>query len=373
MTSIAPSRAIIDLNAYSHNLGIVKEMVPAACRILAVIKADAYGHGAIPIARRALREGVYMLGVATVDEGIALREAGIDAPILVMVQITDDAISAVIDYDLRIMVSDADTAERVGDQARRANKVVPVHCKIDTGMGRQGFRIDTAAAEMLFLTRISNIDIEAIATHFPIAESSRDPFTSTQVRSFKQALKQLEKEGIPYNMVHAANSSAIVNHPNSVFDMVRPGIMTYGVWPTDSPPSVNPLRPVLRWETRIVLVKCVEPGTSIGYGRTYSTRNTARLGILPVGYADGYKYGLSNQAEVLIRGKRCPVRGSISMDQTVVDISEVPEAAQGDTATLIGSDGDQLITATELARHAQTISYDILTGIGRRVPRLYIE
>ncbi|MBI5094777.1 MAG: alanine racemase [Candidatus Hydrogenedentes bacterium] len=373
MSSLAPSRAIISLSAYAHNLGIVKEMIPNSCRILAVVKADAYGHGAVQIARAAVSQGASMLGVATVSEGVELREAGIETPILVMVQITDDQIGAVIEHGLRLTISDADTAERVGDQARRANKVVPVHCKVDTGMGRQGFWLDTAAAEMLFLTRISNIDIEAICTHFPVADSSREPFTSNQVRALKQLLKQLEKEGIPYNIVHAANSSAVVNHPNSVFDMVRPGLMTYGVWPTDSPPAVSPLRPVLRWETRVVLVKRLDAGASIGYGRTYTTRDRARVGVLPVGYADGYKYGLSNRADVLIRGKRCPVRGTISMDQTVVDLSEVPEAALGDTAILIGADGNDAITAAELAVHAQTIPYDILTGIGRRVTREYVE
>lgn len=373
MTSHASSRALIDLNAYAHNLGIVKEMIPHACRILAVIKANAYGHGAYPIARRALAHGVYMLGVATVEEGASLREAGIEAPILVMVQIAEDAIGAALEYDLRLMLSSADLAEKVGEQARRANKVVPVHCKIDTGMGRQGFSLETAAAEMLFLTRISNIDIEAVATHFPVADSSRDPFTSNQVRLFKHLLKQLEKEGIPYTMVHAANSPAIINHPNSAFDMVRPGLMTYGIWPTDTPPGASPLRPVLRWETRVALVRTLEPDASVGYGRTYITRDRMRIGVLPVGYADGYKYGLSNRAEVLIRGKRCPVRGTISMDQTVVDLSEVPEAAQGDTATLIGADGDEQITVEELARQAQTISYDILTGLGPRVPREYLE
>ena len=373
MSDVSPSRAIIDLRAYAHNLDRVRELIPADCAIMAVVKANGYGHGIIPIARKAVAQGVAMLGVATVEEGIALREAGIETPIVILVQPSQEALVAAIENDLRPMISDVATAERIGEIVRKAGKIVPIHCKVDSGMGRQGFEVDQAVRHMLYLTRVSNIDIEGIATHFPVADLSNDPFTIDQIKSFKHLLRQLNKRGVPYEMAHAANSAAIMNYPGSVFNMVRPGLMTYGVWPTDTPPQSSPLRRVLRWESNVVLLKDLEPGASIGYGRTYTTETRMRAALVPVGYADGYKHKLSNAADVLIRGKRCPVRGSINMDQIVVDATHIEEAAVGDIVTLIGTDGDETISAEELARHAQTIPYDILAGIGPRVRREYIE
>lgn len=373
MTETAASRVIIDLNAYAHNLTLVQQLIPSGCQIMAIVKANAYGHGAIPVAHRALAEGAGMLGVAMVDEAVALRDNGIQAPIVVMVQPPEDALAAVVEYNLRPMLSDTRAAERLGDLARKANKVIPIHCKVDSGMGRQGFELEEAVRNMLFLTRVSNIDIEGVATHFPVADLPDNPFTLNQIKQFKQVLRQLDKEGIPYEMAHAANSAAILNYPTSAFSMVRPGLMTYGVWPTDTPPASSPLMRVLRWETQVVIVKELEAGASIGYGRTYTAKETTRAAILPVGYADGYKHSLSNRSDVLIRGKRCPVRGSVCMDQIVVDVTAVPQVAIGDTATLIGTDGDESITVEELARHAQGIPYDILAGIGTRVQRRYSE
>ncbi len=367
------SRAIIDLSAYAKNLGATRTMLPKDCGLMAVVKGNAYGHGAVPIAQRAVAEGVTMLGVATVKEAVELREAGIDAPILVLVQPTEDVLQAAVEYDLRLSISDVAIAERVGELARRANRIVPIHCKIDTGMGRQGFPVDIAVAEMLRLTRISHIDIEGVSTHFPIADNARDAYTANQVRQFRHVLRQLEKEGIPYEMAHAANSAAVVNHSSAVFDIARPGLMTYGVWPTDSPPAESPLTPVLRWETQVVLVKDIAKGETIGYGRTFTAGDTIRVALLPIGYADGYKHSLSNRASVLIRGKRCAVRGRISMDQCVVEVTYVPGVAVGDVATLIGSDGKESVTAEELAERAGTIPYEILTGISPRVDREYVD
>ena len=373
MTESAPSRVIIDLKAYAHNLHYVKALLPPDCAMLAVVKADAYGHGAPQLARRALAEGVTMLGVAGILEGIELRMAGINAPILVMTQPPPDQLTLVVEHGLRLMISDVGTAEALGEIARKANHVAPVHCKIDSGMGRQGFEMERAVQDLTFLTRISNIDIEGIATHFPVSDLPEDAYTLGQIRSFKHLLKQLDKSGIPYEMAHAANSAAIVNYPASYFSMVRPGLITYGVWPTANPPKELPIRPVLRWETRVVLVKELEQGSSVGYGRTYTTPTRMRVAILPVGYADGYKHALSNKAEVIVHGKRCPVRGSVCMDQIVVDVSALENIVAGDIATLIGRNGDETITVEELARLAESIPYDILTGIGHRVAREYVE
>jgi len=369
----AASRAVIDLGAYAHNLGVVRHRIPRGCGLMAVVKTNAYGLGSVPIARRAVAEGVDMLGVATVEEGATLRAAGIEAPILVLCQPERSALGAVIEHRLRVMLSNVTVAERLGELARRANRVVPIHCKVDSGMGRQGFALDEALDALRHLTRISHIDIEGIATHFPVAEVADDAFTANQIRAFKQALKQIAKAGIPYEMAHAANSAAVVNYPDSAFDLVRPGLMTYGAWPTATPPSPMPLRPVLRWESRVTLVKAFDSGASIGYGRTYTTDGRMRAAVVPVGYADGYRYRLANRADALVRGKRCPVRGNVSMDQIVIDVTELDGVQPGDAVTLLGTDGDETITVEELAAHAETVSHDILAGLGARVTREYIE
>ncbi len=375
MSEMSPSRVVVDLNAYAHNFQTVRRRIPAECAILAVVKANAYGHGMERVAQRALKEGAVMLGVATVDEALTLRQAGIRAPILVLVQPAEDTLGAVVEHGLRVMISSVSVAERLGALAHKANRVAPIHCKVDSGMGRQGFEIEQAVRDLHGLTRVANVDIEGVATHFPVADLQNNPHTLNQIKAFKHMLRQLDKTGVPYEFAHAANSAAIINYnPDSIFNMVRPGLMTYGVWPASTtPPGPSILKPVLRWETRVVLVRDLEPGSGIGYGLTYTTPDRMRAAVLPVGYADGYKHGLSNRADVLIRGKRCPVRGSVSMDQMIVEVTHVDGVAAGDVATLIGTDGDETITAAELAKNAQSIPYDILAGIGPRVHRDYIE
>lgn len=366
-----PSRAIIDLDAYAHNLGVVRNFAGPKRRIIAVIKADGYGHGAVPLGRAALRAGAGMLGVATVQEAVVLRAAGIDAPILVMVNPHADGLGLVVEHRLTLMISDIATAQRLGELAREAGRVTSVHCKVDTGMGRQGFAAADAPDALQAISRITHIDIEGIATHFPSSDVPDDPFTLAQIKVFRQAVREIEKRGIPFEFAHAANSAAIINYPDSLFDAVRPGLINYGVWPVADSSERSPLRRVLRWETHVVQVRDLPDGASIGYNRSFTANGPIRIAVLPVGYADGYRRHLSNNADVLLRGRRCPVRGIISMDQTVVDVSALPEVHPGDTATLIGGDGDETVTAEELARRAGTISYDILTGIGKRVVREY--
>lgn len=373
MTSNAPSRAIVNLSAYAHNLQSVRTLVGENTALIAIVKANAYGHGLVPVAKRAVQFGVRMLGVATVDEGSELRDSGIDLPILVLVQPDPDHLAQAVEYRLTPMLSDVDAIEQLADVAHRANRVAHIHCKIDSGMGRQGFSLSSAPERLQYVTRISHVDIEGVATHFPSADETDDSFTLSQIKSFRQVLKLLDKWGIPYEMAHAANSAAIVNYHGCAFDAVRPGLMTYGVWPGKTPPLQQRLERVLRWETTVALVRDLEPGSSIGYGRTFTTSTRMRAAMIPVGYADGYKHALSNKADVLIHGVRCRVRGSVCMDQIMVDVSQVPQTQPGDTATLIGEDGEEIITAEELAQHAGTIPYDILVSIGSRVPRVYTE
>lgn len=373
MGKTSSSRAVVDLDAYAHNLGVVRRFIGSQPEIVAVIKANGYGHGAPEIARKALACGIATFAVATADEAIALREQGIDSRILVIVPPCAENLAAAAEHRLTFILSDVRAAESLGAIASRRNRVQPVHCMIDTGFGRQGFPLESAVQDLQYLTRISHIDIEGICTHFPVADKSEDTFTYNQIKAFKQLLKQLDRNGIPYERAHAANSAAVVNYPASAFDLVRPGLMTYGIWPVEQPPQEPLLRQVLRWETRVVQVKTLEPGSSVGYGRTYTTESRMRAAVLPVGYADGYKHSLSNKADVLIRGVRCPVRGSVCMDQMVVDVSGLEQVEAGDVATLLGADGGERITAEELARHGNTIPYEIVTGISARVPREYLN
>jgi len=367
----SPSRAMVDLNAYRHNLRLARRLAGGTAGVIAVIKANAYGHGLAPLGRVAAAEGCLMLGVATVEEAAALRQAGISAPVLLMVSPHLDQLDEVVRLDLRVGLSDLEMAVRLGEIAERLDRVVRVHIKVDTGMGRQGFHESEAVDAMRRVARIARLDIEGIATHFPAADLPDDPETHAQIRRFRQLLREAAQAGIPFTCAHAANSAALVHYADSVFDAVRPGLFTYGIWPGPPSPNAGLLERVLRWETRVIQVRDLDAGASIGYGRTYRAQSPIRIAVIPVGYADGYPHALSNRGEVLIRGQRCPVRGSVCMDQTMVDVTALPEVRQGDPVTLIGEDGADRITVEEVARWAGTIPYVILTGIGARVERIY--
>lgn len=372
MNPLAPSIAHIDLQAYAGNLGVVRRLVGPAVRIIAVVKANAYGHGLIPMAQRALLAGADQVAVAMVEEAVQLRAAGITAPILVLVQPAPSALPAIIEHNLALMISNIEIAEALGELARRANRVASVHCKIDTGMGRQGFTLESAVKGIEHIARISHLDIEGVATHFANADVTDDAFTYNQIRKLRQVLKDLERSGVPFEAVHAANSAAVLQYHDALFDAVRVGLMTYGVWPATAPAVPGLLQPVLRWVSQVAQVRALEAGANIGYGCTFTAHRAMRVAVVPVGYADGYRVALSNNAQVLMQGIRCSVRGRVSMDQIVVDISALPAPVKpGDPVVLIGQDGTERITVEELADLAGTIPYEILTGIGSRVARAY--
>jgi len=366
------SEAVVDLAVYAHNLRYAAECVGPGVKLVAVVKADGYGLGAVPLARRALESGAAaMLGVATVDEAAALRDAGIDAPILLLMQPAPETFPAVAALDLQVTLCDREGARALDAIARGRNQVLPVHAMVDTGMGRQGFAMDTAAADLLEIAASSALRLEGIGTHYPVADFTGDPFTAGQIARLKDVAAALRAGGVRPLHIHGANSAGVVDHGDDLYTLARPGIMCMGVWPTDQIPSPNPIRPVLRWETHVSQVRTFPPGHSVSYGRTYITPEAMVAAVLPVGYADGYRRAFSNKAEVLIQGRRCPVRGRVCMDQTVVDVTHVPGVAPGDTVVLAGVQGADQITLEELAAHAATIPYEILTGIGRRVARVY--
>ena len=365
------SCATIDLAAYRNNLTQIRKHLDPATQLLAVVKANAYGHGMLPMARAAVEHGVDMLGVATVEEGIALREEGFPTPILLLFQPTPDTFSAVVEYELTVMLADVSSAEKLGAVANKHNKEVSVHCMIDTGMNRQGIDPEIAFSDVHQITRISHLDLQGLATHFPSADVIEDANTQQQIQHFKEMLSRFEREGVPFEQVHLANSAGLIHYPESHGNLVRPGLMTYGVWPGEHPAPSWDLKPVLHWDCPVTQIRHLTAGSTIGYGRTWTCEQDMDVAVLPMGYADGYPHALSNKGEVLIRGQRCPVRGSVCMDQTVVEVTHLEHIEPGDTAILIGSDGDECIRTEDLAAWAETISYEILCKIGERVQREY--
>lgn len=371
MNSLAPSRAVVDLAAYEANLDHVRRLVGPRVRLCPVVKADAYGHGMLPLARRAVACGASMLAVATVPEGIALREAGIAVPVLLLFEPLPEAFEAVVAHELTLLCATAAAARELARIAAKLGRTATVHIGVDTGMNRQGMPLRIAEAEIRSLWGLPQLRVAGIATHFPDADADDGEFTARQIDRFRALVAHLAAEGIRFGMVHAANSAGIVAHPGGHFDMVRPGLMTYGVWPTAVSPPDSPLRPVLRWETSVTQVKEVARGDSVSYGRTFVASERMRIATLPIGYADGYPVALSNTGEVLIHGQRCPVRGRVCMDQIVVEVTHLADVAAGDTAVLIGRDGAAQITAEALAARAGTIPYEVLTRIGARAARIY--
>ncbi len=367
------SQVIIDLAKYKANLDAVRRIVGKERKLIAVVKADAYGHGLVPIAKAGELDGVDFFAVANIEEGVKLRDSGIRKPILILLQPGEDEIEALINYNLTPLISEFDFARKLSEEAVKLKRIVKVHCKVDTGMGRQGINVDKADVEIRNIVHLPNIDLEGIATHFPCAELENDNYTLQQISIFSKLLNELEEVGVPYEIAHCANSAGIINYPMSYFDAVRPGIMTYGVLPVGDLKIRQKISPILRWESKVVQVKTISKGSYIGYGRTFQAPYDMDVAIVAVGYADGFKLSLSNKGEVLIGGVRCPVRGNVSMDQIVVELKTKKTVKNGDTVVIIGKDGDEEITVEEMAKKADTIPYDILTGIGARVKRVYIN
>jgi alanine racemase len=370
-----PTIARIDLSRLKHNIQGLRSLILPETEFMAIVKANAYGHGAKEIAAGAIAAGASQLGVALPEEGAELREAGIAAPILVLGEIDEEQCTAVLQYGLTQAVPSLPTARCLNQAAKKAGKTAKVHLKLDTGMGRIGFRsrkeLQDAADE---LKDMKNLSIEGAFTHFASADEEDPAFTREQIKKFHLMIRFLQNSGFPLRTVHASNSAGIFRFPDANYNLVRGGISMYGYFPfpTERKETIR-LLPVLQWETRIVHIKTVEAGCSISYGRTYVARDTRTIATLPVGYADGYNRLLSNRGSVLIHGKRAPVVGRICMDQTMVDITDIPGLVTGDPVILIGEQDGEAITADDLADLCGTISYEILTSISERVPRLYIH
>ena len=369
-----PTWAEIDLDALAHNFRAIRERVGPGVRILAAVKANAYGHGAVECAKRLEREGVDWFGVALPEEGIELRTAGISKPILCLGGIWAGQETACIQRDLTPVVFRLDVVEALDRAAKAAGRPVDVHVKIDTGMGRLGVRSDDVPDFCAALKRFANIRVEGLMTHLASADDvEQTDFTTLQLQRFEQAVAAFRDHGFEPTYIHAANSAGLFTFAESRANLVRPGGTLYGFTRDVLPPNLDtpPLRPVLSLYSRIMLLKRVPKGEKLGYGGTFETTRDSVVATIPIGYDDGYRRALSNSARVIVRGQFAPVAGRVSMDLTIIDVTEVADVALDDRVTLLGSDGDCSITAEDLGELAGTISYEITCGISSRVPRVF--
>ncbi len=362
----------VDLDCFAWNWAELRRLVGPEVKILQVVKADAYGHGAIEISQAALKNGAASLGVANADEGVQLRAGGITVPIVILGPSTGEEIREIIKYGLTPSLSDLSFAREFQRHLARAEVTAPVHVEVDTGMGRGGILAEEASALIQVIRDYPNIVLEGLFTHLASSESCVD-YNEQQWSLFEKLIERLAALGISIPLKHMANSGGILNYPRFHLDMVRPGLMTYGIHPGPETEARADLHPVMSFKTRVVLLKEFPQGASIGYNRTYVTPRPSRIATLPVGYGDGYGVILSNAGEVLIRGKRVPVVGRISMDMTTVDVSSLPDCCLGDEAVLLGRQGGEVISANEIAARVRTISYDILCALGKRAPRIFLQ
>ncbi len=362
-----PTVAEVSLPALRHNLLEVAQRVGSAV-ILAVVKANAYGHGAIPVSQALLAAGAHQLGVATVEEGLELRHAGITAPILVMGGASD--MPTAQRFDLALVLHSREALETAARFVNSHTLPLRVHLKIDTGMNRLGVAPEEALS-LLHSSWPPNLRLEGVMSHLASADEPDGVATEGQLARFRAFLEAIRAAGLKVPPAHVANSAAILRFPSSRFDLVRPGLMLYG-YSSGPAPSAD-LRPALAWKTRIIQIKKVDKGQPVSYGGTFVAPRPSTLAVLPVGYADGYSRALSNNAHVLIGGRPAPVVGRICMDLTIADVTDHPSAQPGDETVLLGRQGAATITADTLAAWQNTISYEVLCRIGPRVTRVYRE
>jgi alanine racemase len=365
-----PTVGEVDLAALEFNYRQIKKRIPEGVKILAVVKADAYGHGAIPVSLRLEKLGVEYLGVAIPEEGTELRKAGVKAPILVLGGIFGRDVDQIFRFRLTPVIFKKDSLKILSHEAERRGRKLRVHLKVDTGMGRLGVPLDLWPDFLKEVRRSPKVEIEGILSHFSMMDEEMD-FTQGQWKAFQGAAATAQGLGISCQYLHVASSATLTAFPAYCAKLVRPGIMLYGSYPSPAFQSLVPLKPVMTLKTHIHFLKRVPPGTRISYGGTFTTKRESLVATLPIGYADGYSRHLSNRGEVLIREKRAPVVGKVCMDFIMVDVTDIPRVSVGDEVILMGKQGKEQITTEEIAQKINSISYDVLCSIGKRVPRVY--
>jgi alanine racemase len=366
-----PTVCTIDHAALRWNMRQIKARTKSDTQVLCMVKANAYGHGALPVARTLAEEGAHGFGVATVEEALELRRGGIGQPILVVAGAFPEQIGLFTEYRLIPAVHDLEAAKCLDRAAQQRGVILPIHIKVDTGMSRLGFLAAEVELWLPEVQRLKALQIAGVFSHFSQAETVQGSYTQAQLRSFAGLVERLRTQLETPPRAHLANSAATITLPEAYFDMVRPGIMLYGAYPSAEMKSAITLKPVLSWKTRITQLKKVPAGTSISYGQTFVTKRKSLIATLPVGYADGYKRLLSNRAEVLVNGRRAPVVGRVCMDLTMVDVTAIPNVQSRDEVVLLGCQAASEITADQMAAWADTISYEIFTSISARVPRIH--
>jgi len=365
-----PTWVEVDLEAVAYNVQRVKEIVGPEVEILAVLKADAYGHGGLTVARTALNNGATFCGVASVNEAIRMRVAGIDAPILVLGYTPAWLAREAVVHDVTLTLYDPDVARAYSRAATDLRRTVRIHVKIDSGMGRLGLLPDQAVPFIEQVRRLPGLDLEGIFTHFSVADEADLSYTRYQLGRFQEVLRQLAASGSTFRLVHCANSAALLRLPESHFNMVRLGLAMYGLQPSPHVTLPEGFRPALAWKTSVAQVKTLPPGSYVSYGNTYRTEGERTIAVVPVGYADGFRRAPTRWQAVLVHGQRAPIVGRVCMDQTMLDVSHIPNVRVGDEVVLIGRQGEDTISAEEVAEWLGTINYEVISEILARVPRV---
>ena len=366
-----PTFCAVDLYPLRHNFREVRRKVGPGVKILSVIKANAYGHGALQVARVLEKEGSDGFGVATLEEAIELRRGEVRSPILVLAGIYPEQVDDLLKHHLTPVIGELEVMRKLESAAQRRGAKLDFHLKIDTGMGRIGFLLDERRSWLPEIAKLKALKLEGILSIFSHADSPEGSYTQNQLKTFKRLIDNIGGEGFHPPLIHVANSAAVITLPASYFTMVRPGLMLYGAYPAPEMTSQVVLKPALSWKTQILQLKTLPKGSSVSYGRSFVTQRESLIATLPLGYADGYHRLLSNRGAVLVRGKRAPVAGRICMDLTMVDVTDIGGVEQGDEVVLLGRQGAETISADEMARWAETISYEIFTSISSRVPRIH--
>jgi len=367
-----PTAAEIDLDAIARNLNALTGLARPGVECIAVVKANAYGHGAVQVARDLAARGIRRFAVATVEEAIELHEAGLTGAVLIMGYPPPEDAEEIVVRGFEAVASSREQIEALDAAGRKAARPAKVHLKFDTGMGRVGYAVASALDAALDAAGREGIRLVGAMTHFPSAdEEAAAGFTREQISAFRGLRRRFESAGLRIPLWHAANSAGVLYYPESHLDAVRPGISLYGAYPSPEMSRPVSLRQAMTLKTRIAVIREMAAGAAIGYGRTFRTGRPSRIALLPVGYADGYDRRISNRGEVLVRGRRVPVVGRVSMDLTTVDVTDVPGARAGDEVILYGSQGDESISIEEVADLLGTVRQEVMTSVSARVPRLY--
>ena len=372
MNSYLRCYAEVSLEAIGHNIGEVKKRIVPEVRLMVVIKADAYGHGALAVSRY-LEPKVDYFGVATLEEAIELREGGIRLPILVLGYTSPSQYADLIKYQIAQTIYSLDTAQKLNEEAEIQKKKAVVHIALDTGMTRIGFQAEESEADQIAeIKGLPNIELEGLYTHFSCADEQDKTYCDMQMVKYDDMIQMLKKRGINIPIKHVCNSAGIMEFDNHRFDMVRCGIVTYGIYPSEEVEKNLDLRPALQWRSHVIHVKDVKPGLGVSYGATYLTHKPiTRIATVSIGYADGYPRALSSKGRVLIHGQYAPILGRVCMDQMMVEVSDIPDVQVEDVVTLVGTDGERTIPIEEVADPAARFNYEMLCNISKRVPRIY--